>query len=440
MRNNISYYVFITFLNAKLSSIHFYFAKRLFSIVCICYNRAHMEKNQPTAAQTVLFFHSHQRDRGPAEEKLRGIYRFARACNWKITVLEEPRSPAEVRSQIKAWNPVGCIVDMNESSRYFTSASLCSIPTAFLDFDDRQSNGKTFRVNHNPDAIGTLAAKHLSSLGVKDFAFVGYTHEWSWSEARMRYFRKHLGKTARSFTSFEFPAGTVVPAGTRKRFIKWLSSLPVPCGMLLADDGLGGVVYPACAMLDIKIPDDVAILGVDDNERFCTNLNPPLSSILLDFRQAGWMVAELLHRAIHNPTLSPFVMTYNPLGIAPRKSTALKISRDNPIAQKARKLISELATSGANVDAIARHFTCSRRLLEMRFREATGVSLLDAIRNVRLEQACRLLRDSNQAIGTIALQCGYASESALKTNFKKRLGMTMSRWRKSQSLSQRQAT
>ena len=432
MENNIPYRAEITFSYAKLYCTGSPFAKQLFLRGLICYNHPPMEKNQPAAAQTVLFFHSQQRDRGPAEEKLRGIYRFARACNWKITVLEAPKSPAEVRSQIKAWNPAGCIVDMNESSRYFTSASLCSTPTAFLDFDDRQSHGKTFRVNHNPDAIGTLAANHLSSLGVKNFAFVGYTHEWSWSEARMRSFRQHLGKNADSFTSFDFPAGTVVPAGTRKRFMKWLSNLPLPCGMLLADDGLGGVVYPACAKINIKIPDDIAILGVDDNERFCVNLNPPLSSILLDFRQAGWMVAELLHRAIHNPALNPFVMTYNPLGIAPRKSTALKISKSNPIAEKAQKLISELAISGANADAIARHFSCSRRLLEIRFREATGISLLDAIRNTRIEQVCRLLRDRNQAIGTIASQCGYASESALKTYFKKRFGMTMSQWRKRQ--------
>lgn len=388
------------------------------------------KKDISASSSTVLFFHSQQRNRGSAEEKLRGIYRFARACNWKIMIFEAPKSASEVQNRIKAWQPIGCIVDMNESGKYFTPTALCSTPTAFLDFDNRQSRGRTFRVNHNPDAVGLLAGKHLSALGVKNFAFVGYTREWSWSEARRKSFLKNLGKTAESFNCFEFPIGAVVPARTRRNFLKWLSRLPVPCGMLLADEGLAEEVYPGCAKLNLRIPDDVAILGVDDNERFCSNLNPPLSSIHLDFRQAGWMAAELLHRAIHNPSLNPFVMTYNPLGIAPRRSTALKISKTNPIAEKAKKLISELATSGANVNDIAKHFTCSRRLLEMRFRESTGESLLDAIRTARLDRACALLEDGDMPIGVITAQCGYASESALKTCFKKRMGMTMSQWRK----------
>jgi len=378
---------------------------------------------------TVLFFHSQQRDRGPAEEKLRGIYRFARACNWHLMIQEAPHSATEVRAQIKSWKPVGCIVDMNESGKYFTASSLCSTPTVFLDFDNRQSRGKTFRVNHDPDAIGSLAAKHLSSLGLKDFAFVGYSREWSWSDARRDAFYAHLGKSTVSFSSFSFPAGTATPSAVRRSFLRWLEALPRPCGLLLADDGLGGEVYPACAKLNLDIPSDLAILGVDDNERFCDNLRPTLSSILLDFSQAGWLAAELLYRQIHNPTLTPFVLVYDPLGIAPRGSTAMNVCRENPLASKAKELVSCLALSGANVAAIARHFNCSRRLLELRFRQANGISILEAIHRVRLEGVCSLLRDKRIPLGAIAARCGYGSESSLKVNFKKATGMTMSQWR-----------
>ena len=182
-----------------------------------------------TSSPTVLFFHSQQRDRGPAEEKLRGIYRFARACGWSIMTLEAPESRSEVREQVRSWQPLGCIVDMNESSKYFTAASLCSTPTVFLDFDDRQSRGRTFRVNHDPDAIGVLAAKHLAALGLRHFAFVGYSREWRWSDARKESFRAHLGKAAGSFSSFAFPAGTAVPASVRQGFVRWMARLPHPC-------------------------------------------------------------------------------------------------------------------------------------------------------------------------------------------------------------------
>lgn len=380
---------------------------------------------------TVLFFHSRERVRGPAEEKLRGIYRFARACRWNVIILEAPYSESEVRDQITAWQPVGCIVDMNESRKYFTAFSLGETPTVFLDFDDRQSRGKTFRVNHNPDAIGLLAARHLSSLGLENFAFVGYTRQWSWSEARKQSFRKHLGKLDDAgFRAFEFPAGTTASTKIRKNFIKWLADIPRPCGLLLADDGLASEVYPACARLKLKIPGDLAILGVDDNELFCGNLRPTLSSILLDFSQAGWMAAELLHRVIGNRTLSPVVTVYDPLGIAPRGSTAVKIVKSSPIAEKAKKLVARSAAAGANAGDIAKNFDCSRRLVELRFRQSTGMSLLKAIHETRLAKACELLGEADIPIGAIAQRCGYASESALKARFKKKTGMTMGEWRK----------
>jgi len=380
-------------------------------------------------SSTILFFHSQQRDRGPAEEKLRGIYRFARASGWKIVVLEAPTSKGEVRGKICTWQPRGCIVDMNESSKYFTADSLCSTPTVFLDFDSRQARGMTFRVNHDPDAIGALAAKHLQGLGLDNFAFVGYSREWSWSNARKLSFASHLGIAGTRLSSFEFPVETVVPQTVKRRFVQWMSRLDLPCGLLLADDGLAGEVYPVCANLGLNIPQDIAVLGIDDNERLCGNLNPPMSSILLDFSQAGWKAAELLYRVIENPAMNPFVSTYNPLGISPRGSTALKIARENPIANRAGRLVEQFAASGANVAEIASHFKCSRRLVELRFRQSTGHSLLDAIHAARLNTAIELLR-SKVAIGDIPSLCGYSSESALKSLFKRRFGKTMSEWRK----------
>ena len=108
--------------------------------------------------------------------------------------------------------------------------------------------------------------------------------------------------------------------------------------------------------------------------------------------------------------------------------------QENPIAEKAKKLITDLAVSGANVATIAKHFNCSRRLLELRFRESTGTSLLNAIHTTRLELVYDLLRDKSISIGSIASKCGYASESALKAYFKKQNGMTMSTWRSNCSI------
>lgn len=378
---------------------------------------------------TVLFFHSPQRRYYPEKEKLAGIYRFARARNWRVQILEAPADATEARTLVRSWQPIGCLVDMDASRRLFTTAALGGTPTVFLDFDDRLLGGRSFRVNHDPVAVAALAAKRLGALGLTHYAFIGYSRKWTWSDARRDAFRNKLGRKAESFSSFTFPAAKAADTAKRAAFDIWLGKLPKPCGIMLANDYLAEELYPACKRLGIAIPADVSVMGVDDDETFCANLNPTLTSIRLDFNQAGWWLAELLDRRIQDPTLRPHVRTYHPIGISPRNSTLRVASAPDRIVVRLSALLREKACSHVNIPEILSEFGLSRRSIELRYRAATGTSILKTLRDIRFARACELLRDRSIPLSDIPFRCGYASPAHLLALFKSRTGLTMSRWR-----------
>ena len=380
---------------------------------------------------TVLFFRSPQRREWPTKEKLEGIYRFARARRWRVVTIEAPRTAAAARAAVSGWRPLGCLVDMDASRRVFTLEALGGTPTVFLDFDDRLLGGRTFRVNHDPVAVGTLAAKRLSVLGCTGYAFVGYTREWAWSRARLDAFRAALGPAGDGVRHFEFPAARQPTARIRAAFGRFVAALPRPCGMMLANDALAEELYPACARAGVSIPGDLAVIGVDDDERLCNNLRPSLSSIRLDFDQAGWLLAELLDQRIANPSLNPVVRFYRPIGVAPRETTARsdEATVTDSLVARIDRQIDAHALDGSTVAQILAPLDCSRRTAETRYRVARGKSILAAVRDLRLARAQELLRTTSISVTEVAAACGYARPAHFAALFRARTGLTMSAWR-----------
>ena len=389
-----------------------------------------IQDKTPSSSPVVLFFRSPQRRDWPANEKLSGIYRYARARRWLVQTLDAPRSAGELEKLIAAWNPIGLMVDMDASRRLFTPAALRGLPAVFLDFDDRLLKGDTLRVNHDPAAVARLAAHHLAASGAKDFAFLGYTREWLWSKARCDHFREALAERAVTLSVFEFPALTAPTAAHRRRFDKFLASLPKPCAMLLANDYLAEELYPACNRLGITIPDDLSVIGIDDDERFCDNLAPALSSIRLDFAQAGWLLASLLDERLGNPALKPQVRSYEPLGLSPRGSHLRAVLSSDSLIAKVDSLLADHAASGAKIPEILAPLGISRRSIEIRYRAATDRSLLDTLRSIRLERAKALASDPSVRLTDIPSLCGYSSVANFLAFFKSATGKTPSEYRR----------
>lgn len=175
---------------------------------------------------------------------------------------------------------------------------------------------------------------------------------------------------------------------------QWLLDLPKPCGIMVAFDFKARQVLECCLRCGIPVPGDVAVIGVDNDEAICENTTPTLSSVLPDFEGGGYRAAELLDPLMRRTRRKPVTLTYGVKRIVHRQSSQ-HTSNPNWIALKAKEFIRLNACMDISVNDVAKHLNVSRRLAELRFREA----------------------------------CGYPTETHLKVLFKKRFGMTMREYR-----------
>ena len=165
-------------------------------------------------------------------------------------------------------------------------------------------------------------------------------------------------------------------------------------------------------MLTLPPPGDIALVGVDNDELLCENTQPSLSSVMPDFKAAGTMAADRLARLMENPKLRPTTETFGPLRLVRRASSSRARGMSREVLASL-DLIRREACNGLKARDVAALFTCSRRMAEIRFRDATGQSILATIQDVRREKAQELLADPTRDRNAIANLCGYSSANAL---------------------------
>jgi LacI family transcriptional regulator len=209
----------------------------------------------------------------------------------------------------------------------------------------------------------------------------------------------------------------------------WLTALTKPCGLMAAMDIRGKQVLDTCALAGIRVPEEISVVGVDNDETICENTTPTLSSVLPDFEGAGYMAAELLDRLMRSSKRQAVRLTYDVKRIVHRLSSQ-DMKQSSRLAVSAMEFIRLNACAGITVTDVVRYLNVSRRFAELRFREARGHSILDEIQSHRLDRVRALLRETDLPIGEIGERCGYLTETYLKTLFKKRFGVTMRDYRK----------
>lgn len=214
----------------------------------------------------------------------------------------------------------------------------------------------------------------------------------------------------------------------RKLLAEWLKSLPRPCGVFAVNDALAEEICAMASSAGIHIPDELAVIGVDDDSVICERTNPSLTSIRLDFEQGGYMCAELLDRKIHDSRFMQISLKYGPVLIVRRGSTRRFAQTDRRVA-KAVEYIRRNACEGVGTLEVAGKMGLSRRMAEVLFRRYVNRSIHEEIVSVRLERVKVLLSNLRQDISSIASMCGWSSESALRKTFKERFGVSMREWR-----------
>ena len=369
-----------------------------------------------------------------ARERLRGILRYERLnSQWDFLLDYHTLSIPSFDYQIA--DIAGYI---GEERRDLTDPLIArDVPCVF--FDPSPSYIKSFGsyrryscVNSDGRAIGVMGARHFLGQHFKNFAFIDNieTHDPSvchWSRQRRLGFEEELRR--RGHKCHIFDLSKFDPVDPKKAFRAWFTALPKPVGIMITTDERAQVLLRSCRELNFDVPEQVSILGVDNDELLCKSAGPSLSSVDVDNYRAGFLAAELLDSLIKGKIRSPRTVSYPPLMVVQRQSTEAP-QYDDPLVNDVLLQIWSSRGCGFSIQEIADRQHVSRRILEARFRAQTGRSSLDEIQEVRLAYICSLLRRSENTIADIVKMCGFTSQCYLAQFFKKKMGKTMSDYRR----------
>ena len=278
------------------------------------------------------------------------------------------------------------------------------------------------------EGAGRCGAEFFLKKNFTSFAFVGMAEAQAWADERLKGFKETLAQEGFECAVYRPPAETGWRAETRslKRF---LVNLPKPCGLLAAVDSRAKHVIDICERSGIAVPQQISVLGVDNDEMFCEWSRPSISSIQPEFEMSGYRLAELLDSLMHSPPKPQVVLRYGVTGIVERLST-LDLKGSARIVTLAREYIRRNAKAPIKLSDIAAAVGCSPRILQRRFQETTGKTPIEELCQKRLEHVCEMLVKTRTPIDLVGGFCGFNSNSNLKTAFKAKYGMSLSAYRK----------
>lgn len=362
------------------------------------------------------------------EMKLAGIRRFASMRDWKVVVVPERRSrPRNVGRLLARHEPVGCIVECSAARRDLTPDLFGGVPVVYLDCARALFGNRVAKVIHDGKQTVRAAFRELASNHPSAYAVVGYREQRSWSTLRERAFvtlAKEAGAACDVFGREDEP-----PARRARRLADWVERLPSKCAVFAVNDDTAAEVIAACAKTGRRIPADMTLLGVDNVASVCEGSVPTLSSVQVDSELAGYHAAKLLDDRIRLGAAAPVRVGYGPLMTVRRQSTR-GFGRTDQSILSAMELIRREACRGLTAAGVVAQFPGSRRLVEKRFREAFGHSILDEIQNVRMEKVQFLLAKTDTPISAISSFCGYRTDIALRLAFRLATGMSLRAWRR----------
>ena len=365
-------------------------------------------------------------------DRLAGVYRYAKKAGWQVGVAEYGRNFESVPAALKFWRPDGLIVEGGYTELAdFRQSDFGGFPVVFCDARASRMSRTYSGVVHDSSETAMLAAKELLSLGFQDYAFVGNLQPREWSEHRRKVFAKAIKTAGRRLCVFQ--SGVAEEFDTfRERLKPWLAELPRPCGLLAANDTTADIVLRVLRNMRIRVPEEIAVVGIDNDPLICENTVPTLTSVAPDFERSGYLAAEMLDARMKNGTIKDEIRTFAAMHVIHRGSTRILKRKDDAI-KKALEFIRGRISDGISPRDVVKQIGGSRRRAEYRFREFVGNSIGEEILSVRLETAKKLLSDPSVPIGAVAVHCGYSDDSLLRKAFKSATGMSLSEYRKSVS-------
>ncbi len=336
----------------------------------------------------------------------RGVAEYAHTKPWVVRL--QQWIDAGVTRVADQWQPHGVIIDPDQGlSEWACKRRRPAVAISAAHATPLPSVG--------PDepAIGRMAAQHFIDRGFRHFAAVGFPDK-PFSNQRLDAFRLAIQGNAASFQIFgeNDPNFMSLTLGRQMRLRrKWLTQLTRPVALFCTSDPLAMEVIEECRGEGLRVPEEVAVLGVDDDPMQCNLSWPPLSSIALPLREIGWTAASTLDRFMTNRTSHRDHHQYlKPLGVVARQSTNIYAVDDLDIRNALhyiRENLSSPLTTAEIVDAI----TSQRRTLERKFKTILGRTINEEIRRVRVERALALMTSTNLPMHEVAARCGFGNQS-----------------------------
>lgn len=357
---------------------------------------------------------------------IRGILQYANvATSWVF--YNEPRGLADALPKLSLRNLDGII--MRDTPENMPLLKL-DIPTVVSIRYEKRIKGVP-NIISNSIEIGCMAAKYLEEKGFKHFGFCGFD-TMPWSQERKR-----------SFADIVSTIGSVDIYSKKNRYsdcnqeledlADWLKSLPKPIGIMACNDVRGANLMEACKLAGLKVPQEIAILGVNNDDMICKMTSPPLSSISLDIAKGGYEAAKTLDRLMRGQIEQYENIIIEPQNVVTRASTDILAIDDRDVAA-ALYYISQNSKHNVQVDDVADNVGINRRCLERKFRQVLNKGVYDEIKRVRINVMSKMLAETDIPISEIAYNMGFNDTNHIARYFKSVKGVSPLNFRKNATI------
>lgn len=348
----------------------------------------------------------------------RGVAEYACKHDWNLC-----SEPAQYVGWLPTdWEGDGIITNVTaENSSFIKGNGLHAVhigqPDSAIDFDC---------VRIDSESICRLSTDYFVERGYKRFAW--FTNKAVKDPVRLRYFRSCLNEYGYDCVFLNFP--TMVKWNeNRIKLVKTLKKIKFPIAVFCSDDNAAAEVITACLDYGLQVPEQVAVLGVHNNDLVCESLSVSLSSVAVDFFKVGYLSAYLLDRRMRGLAAAKRVLNVKADEVISRKSTEL-LAVDHPEVARALRYIQANFNRGIKVKDVVRKTRITEKGLANAFQREIGKTIGQYIRLLKLEYAEKQLADKRNSIGDIAIECGFSDYHGFYEAFKKKNGMTPLQFRK----------
>ncbi len=339
------------------------------------------------------------------------------------------KEPIDLKSSIPhltGWKPDGIIMRDSLVTKELLNLK---IPT-ILAIHDSSYPKELPVIKTDSQAIAKLASNHLIEKGLKYFAFFGFDN-YDWLKERRFYFSR-FNTEAGYKTHIYTPRIRIKKdewESEQQEVCDWVNALPKPVGIFACNDDHGQHILEVCKLINLKVPEDVAVIGVDNDPMICDISDPPLTSIALNVEAAGYEAAKLMDNMIVSQKLSGKQVMVSPSYVVQRQSTDILAVKDNDVS-KAMKFFKKIAKFKFSVEDVVKATNVNRRVLERRFKTAIHRSIYDEIQNIRVELIAKLLIETDLSISQITSYFNFTDAEHISRYFKRKKGIGLREFRK----------